>query len=143
MQSSGPAQPGPLAPDEEVSSQHIIKRRRTSELSSAFSLIDQHESITTMPAAQRTANMRDSSRESSSPPDDAKSVRYTRTGRVSRANKGQRVHHCEECGNVSDSSFPSTKDVDVVCLFQFSEEFISCAFATLPSLPTSMISRQS
>ena len=27
-------------------------------------------------------------------------IKYTRTGRVSRANKGKRVHHCEECGKV-------------------------------------------
>ncbi|KAI7144294.1 hypothetical protein KC344_g5523 [Hortaea werneckii] len=32
------------------------------------------------------------------PPSPVGLVRYTRTGRVSKASKGQRVHSCEECG---------------------------------------------
>ena len=35
------------------------------------------------------------------PPEGSVSVKYTRTGRVSKATKGQRIHHCEECGKVS------------------------------------------
>lgn len=35
------------------------------------------------------------------PPESSESIKYTRTGRVSKATKGQRVHHCEECGKVS------------------------------------------
>lgn len=40
---------------------------------------------------------------SSTPPEAAQpgTIKYTRTGRVSKATKGQRVHHCEECGKVS------------------------------------------
>ncbi|KAF2726241.1 hypothetical protein K431DRAFT_4819 [Polychaeton citri CBS 116435] len=37
---------------------------------------------------------------SASPEEGGSGLRYTRTGRVSRALKGQRVHHCEECGKV-------------------------------------------
>ena len=36
-----------------------------------------------------------------SSPEASGSIKYTRTGRVSKATKGQRVHHCEECGKVS------------------------------------------
>ena len=32
------------------------------------------------------------------PPQSTDGVKYTRTGRVSKATKGQRVHHCETCG---------------------------------------------
>ncbi|CAK4032553.1 hypothetical protein DOTSEDRAFT_22343 [Lecanosticta acicola] len=37
---------------------------------------------------------------SSTPPEPSSSgsIKYTRTGRVSKATKGQRVHHCDECG---------------------------------------------
>lgn len=42
---------------------------------------------------------------SSTPPH---TVRYTRTGRVSKATKGQRVHGCEECGKVCTGSFELT-----------------------------------
>jgi hypothetical protein len=40
---------------------------------------------------------------SSTPPDASGtgSVKYTRTGRISKAAKGQRIHHCDECGKVS------------------------------------------
>jgi len=43
---------------------------------------------------------RDEMHRSSTPPEGS-SVRYTRTGRVSKATKGQRVHHCDECDKVS------------------------------------------
>ncbi|KAK3678959.1 hypothetical protein LTR78_001412 [Recurvomyces mirabilis] len=39
---------------------------------------------------------RDEMQRSSTPPEGS-SVRYTRTGRVSKATKGQRVHRCDEC----------------------------------------------
>ncbi|KAK5108335.1 hypothetical protein LTR62_008431 [Meristemomyces frigidus] len=39
---------------------------------------------------------RDGMQRSSTPPEGS-SVRYTRTGRVSKATKGQRVHRCDEC----------------------------------------------
>jgi hypothetical protein len=43
---------------------------------------------------------------SSTPPDTSStgSIKYTRTGRISKAAKGQRIHHCDECGKVSASS---------------------------------------
>ncbi|KAK4627371.1 hypothetical protein CLAFUR0_04680 [Fulvia fulva] len=54
----------------------------------------------------RPQGLRGSSRDtadmyrSSTPPErsNSGSIKYTRTGRVSKATKGQRIHHCEECG---------------------------------------------
>ncbi|KAK6437320.1 hypothetical protein LTR95_006482 [Oleoguttula sp. CCFEE 5521] len=38
---------------------------------------------------------------STTPPDAVDGVRRTKTGRISKAIKGQRVHHCEECGKTT------------------------------------------
>jgi len=63
---------------------------------------------TTLRPSERSPLKRGSSRESdmhrsSTPPDGSSSgaIKYTRTGRVSKATKGQRVHQCDECGKVS------------------------------------------
>ncbi|KAI7014006.1 hypothetical protein KC355_g4837 [Hortaea werneckii] len=47
---------------------------------------------------QRTGSSRERRGEMERSPSPAGSVRYTRTGRVSKAAKGQRVHACDECG---------------------------------------------
>ncbi|KAK3070104.1 hypothetical protein LTR53_011046, partial [Teratosphaeriaceae sp. CCFEE 6253] len=85
------------------------KRRRPSSLPPTQSDFEQSGEAASEPVASGTETLarasphhHGSSREneamrSSTPPDHA-SVRYTRTGRVSKANKGQRVHQCEECG---------------------------------------------
>lgn len=86
------------------------KRRRTSD---RFSLTvpdqpdaDYVRSSSTPMALTRTSPHPGSSRDMT-PPEGSGSLKYTRTGRVSKATKGQRVHHCEECGKVSCSrSFP-------------------------------------
>lgn len=60
------------------------------------------------PTLNQTPSLRGSSRDtndmhrSTTPPEASSSgtIKYTRTGRVSKATKGQRVHHCEECGKV-------------------------------------------
>ena len=53
---------------------------------------------------QLHGSSRESEMQRSSTPPDGDSIRYTRTGRVSKATKGQRVHQCEECGKVRRSS---------------------------------------
>ena len=55
--------------------------------------------------SKRTSHNRDSSLEgnmqrSSSPTSAVSTVKYTRTGRVSKATKGQAIHHCDDCGKV-------------------------------------------
>ncbi|TKA70088.1 hypothetical protein B0A55_08023 [Friedmanniomyces simplex] len=49
---------------------------------------------------QRHGSSRENEMQRSSTPPDGGSIRYTRTGRVSKATKGQRVHQCEECGKL-------------------------------------------
>ncbi|KAK1075688.1 hypothetical protein LTR74_000096 [Friedmanniomyces endolithicus] len=49
---------------------------------------------------QLHGSSRESEMQRSSTPPDGDSIRYTRTGRVSKATKGQRVHQCEECGKL-------------------------------------------
>ncbi|KAF2169137.1 hypothetical protein M409DRAFT_20364 [Zasmidium cellare ATCC 36951] len=57
-------------------------------------------------ALKQPSRLRGSSRDtnemqrSTTPPEasSADAIKYTRTGRVSKATKGHRVHHCEECG---------------------------------------------
>ena len=54
---------------------------------------------------------------SASPVASASTVKYTRTGRVSKATKGQPIHHCEDCGKVRRSHrlafAPSYSTLDV------------------------------
>ncbi|KAK5731086.1 hypothetical protein LTR15_001024 [Elasticomyces elasticus] len=49
---------------------------------------------------QRQGSSRENDMQRSSTPPEGGSIRYTRTGRVSKATKGQRVHQCEECGKL-------------------------------------------
>ena len=77
------------------------KRRRTSGHST---VPEPSESSNALPAGRRTLTtsspQRGSSREMT-PPESSNTIKYTRTGRVSKAAKGQRVHHCDDCGKVS------------------------------------------
>ena len=50
----------------------------------------------------------DAMQRSSTPPESTGSIKYTRTGRVSKAAKGQRVHTCDECGKVRRAHHRST-----------------------------------
>ncbi|KAI7350494.1 hypothetical protein KC354_g12836 [Hortaea werneckii] len=82
------------------------KRRRLSE---QFSASDGHQregsnansrpgNLSSRRSPQRTGSSRERRGEMERSPSPAGSVRYTRTGRVSKAAKGQRVHACDECG---------------------------------------------
>ena len=51
------------------------------------------------PQIDGSSRQNDTTMRSSTPPEGG-SIRYTRTGRVSKATKGQRVHQCEECGKL-------------------------------------------
>lgn len=84
------------------------KRRRLSE---QFSASDGHQregsnansrpgNLSSGRSPQRTGSSRERRGEMERSPSPAGSVRYTRTGRVSKAAKGQRVHACDECGKV-------------------------------------------
>ncbi|KAF7188630.1 Zinc finger protein [Pseudocercospora fuligena] len=67
---------------------------------------DAPSSSRSRPILNQPPSQRGSSRDtnemhrSTTPPEASSSgtIKYTRTGRVSKATKGQRVHHCEECG---------------------------------------------
>ena len=99
MQSETPDR-APSAPDDDTLSQGN-KRRRTSERSTRTP--QDLELANAQPMGSRTlinSPQRGSSRDMT-PPESAGSIKYTRTGRVSKATKGQRVHHCDECGKVS------------------------------------------
>ncbi|RMZ30639.1 hypothetical protein D0859_05268 [Hortaea werneckii] len=82
------------------------KRRRLSEQVSASDGCQREESNATSETAnlssrrspERAGSSRDRRGEMERSPSPAGSVRYTRTGRVSKAAKGQRVHTCDECG---------------------------------------------
>jgi hypothetical protein len=104
-------QPGSSAPDAadaaRRSSTSSNKRRRTSDRSSLTipeSSDANHARGSASPRAliQNSPQMAPgSSRDMTPPPEGSGSIKYTRTGRVSKATKGQRVHHCEDCGKVS------------------------------------------
>ncbi len=100
MQSETPDR-APSGPDDDTLSQGN-KRRRTSERSTRTS--QDLEIANAPPMARRTFTTSSPQRGSSrdmTPPESAGSIKYTRTGRVSKATKGQRVHQCDECGKVS------------------------------------------
>ena len=81
---------------------------------------DAPSSSRSRPILNQPPSQRGSSRDtnemhrSTTPPEASSSgtIKYTRTGRVSKATKGQRVHHCEECGKVCcallNASIPAT-----------------------------------
>lgn len=100
MQSETPDR-APSGPDDDTLSQSN-KRRRTSERSTRTP--QDLELANTPLMGRRTLTTSSPQRGSSrdmTPPESAGSIKYTRTGRVSKATKGQRVHHCDECGKVS------------------------------------------
>ncbi|KAI7158261.1 hypothetical protein KC349_g4991 [Hortaea werneckii] len=82
------------------------KRRRLSEQFSASDVRQREGSnansgagnLSSRRSPQRIGPSRDHRSEMKRSPSPAGSVRYTRTGRVSKAAKGQRVHACDECG---------------------------------------------
>lgn len=99
MQSETPDR-APSGPDDDTHSQ-ANKRRRTSDRSTRTT--QDLESLNAPPMGRRTLTTSSPQRGSSrdmTPPESAGSIKYTRTGRVSKATKGQRVHHCDECGKV-------------------------------------------
>lgn len=78
----------------------LTKRRRTTERP----LADTEDCLKPVEASSSKRRTSTSTMErSASPTDAAERIRLTKTGRVSKASKGQRVHHCEECGKVSRS----------------------------------------
>ncbi|RMY63900.1 hypothetical protein D0863_10202 [Hortaea werneckii] len=82
------------------------KRRRLSEQFSASDGRQREVSnansgtgnLSSRRSRQRTGSSLERRGEMERSPSPAGSVRYTRTGRVSKAAKGQRVHACDECG---------------------------------------------
>ena len=108
-------------PEDSVSQSN--KRRRTSE--------QPPDSGHVLPAARRTLTtsspqLGGSSREMT-PPEGTGSTKYTRTGRVSKATKGQRVHHCDECGKVSCKA-PTAVDTRHLRLPMHSRSVNLCAY---------------
>jgi len=117
MQSDAPpAQGSSRRVEEEASPLATSKRRRRSKhsikpsplLLNSVSGPSGLAPPSTLTPSGRSPLKRGSSRESemhrsSTPPEGSSSgaVKYTRTGRVSKAAKGQRVHDCDECGKVS------------------------------------------
>lgn len=90
----------PSGPDDDGFSQGN-KRRRTSDRSTRTT--QDLDPANTPPMGRRTLTTSSPQRGSSrdlTPPESAGTIKYTRTGRVSKATKGQRVHHCDECGKV-------------------------------------------
>ena len=101
MQSEAPGQ-RPSGPDDDNLSQSN-KRRRTSERSTR-TIPEPSESSNALATGRRTltkASPQSGSSRDMTPPESEGAIKYTRTGRVSKATKGQRVHHCDECGKVS------------------------------------------
>ncbi|KAK4981365.1 hypothetical protein LTR66_010048, partial [Elasticomyces elasticus] len=108
----------PSRPLEIQEDQGPKKRRRVSKASE-----DQAEASTTTPPIRRRRAMlsphHDSGKaatmqRSASPLDQTGAVRYTKTGRVSKAAKGLRVHQCDDCGKVRDIPEPSRYLVGIV-----------------------------
>ncbi|RMY99521.1 hypothetical protein D0864_04026 [Hortaea werneckii] len=69
---------------------------------------------------QETGSSRDRRGEMERSPSPAGSVRYTRTGRVSKAAKGQRVHTCDECGKTYTRA-EHLSDIRKLCQHPFNE----------------------
>jgi len=112
MQSEPPPEQGPSVKQErESTTPPRTKRRRQSEHSPRTTTEEPETS--TLPSGSETdrtlrgspqkrgsSRERDMQRSSTPPESSASTIRYTRTGRVSKASKGQRVHSCDECGKV-------------------------------------------
>ncbi|RMX82834.1 hypothetical protein D0869_05763 [Hortaea werneckii] len=99
------------------------KRRRLSEQFSASDGRQREVSnansgtgnLSSRRSPQKTGSSQERRGEMERSPSPAGSVRYTRTGRVSKAAKGQRVHACDECGKTRhDSTGPPTRPQSVV-----------------------------
>lgn len=113
----GRAQPGPASSSESRTLSRANIKRRTSDRSRR-AIAEPPESSDAPPTARRTLTknspQQGSSREMT-PSEGIEVIKYTRTGRVSRANKGKRVHDCEECGKVRYFSF-SGRNGSVQCV---------------------------
>lgn len=94
-------QPEISSPEQNTLSQSD-RKRRTSDRS--IRAVPERSEPSNAPATARRTVTRNSPQLGSSremtPSEELEAIKYTRTGRVSRANKGKRVHHCEECGKV-------------------------------------------
>lgn len=107
-----PADPTPSTREQENPSQSTIHQYPSSSSrpsrSPGAESSNAPGSSTGRRALRQPPRLRGSSRDtnemqrSTTPPDASSSdaIKYTRTGRVSKATKGHRVHHCEECGKV-------------------------------------------
>lgn len=104
MQADAPEEV-PSAPEQNTVSQNNNKRRFTTTDRSTRTISEQQPESSGAPSTGRRTLTRSSPQRGSSremtPPESAGTIKYTRTGRVSKATKGQRVHNCEECGKVS------------------------------------------
>jgi hypothetical protein len=116
MQAQAPSGQGSIAqqpppPDQEPNTP-ASKRRRQSPRSAKSSPEDADSSrngpsasdsgtaTLKKPAPSKRGSSRGSDMQRSPTPDETGAIKYTRTGRVSKATKGRRVHHCDECGKV-------------------------------------------
>ena len=84
---------------------HSKKRRRTSGRSGPGpnEPLEANNALSTEPGGLMTSTSprpQTGSPRDMSGTDGPGAVKYTRTGRVSKATKGQRVHQCDECGKV-------------------------------------------
>ncbi|EMC92099.1 hypothetical protein BAUCODRAFT_27452 [Baudoinia panamericana UAMH 10762] len=103
MQPEAPTEQGPSTEDSE-NLPPAAKRRRQSPLdvpesSNAPSVAKGLVDVVTHSPQSREESAREAEMQRSASPQDS-SIRYTRTGRVSRASKGQRVHDCKACGKI-------------------------------------------
>ena len=97
-----------LPPSSEGTPQHPLtrrKRRRSSQSSNDLTGGTKSSSRRRLGATKEasgphTRSSRDDMQRSPSPTEMQQEVNYTRTGRISKAKKGLKVHHCE-CGRVS------------------------------------------
>ena len=136
-------QPQPSSPDYNALS-HSNKRRRTRDQPTKV-IQEQSESSNAPAAARRTLGRPspepNSSREMT-PAEGLGAIKYTRTGRVSRANKGKRVHLCEDCGKVSSCPrITNMNTVDCVGMQALLRPALSLAVeVTIPCSPIGLFS---
>jgi len=112
MQSEAPPEQGPsVKHEQETTPSPRTKRRRQSEHSPRTTTEEPEPSalpsgsetdrtLKGSPQKRGSSRERDMQRSSTPPESSVSTIRYTRTGRVSKASKGQRVHSCDECGKV-------------------------------------------
>ncbi len=79
------------------------KRRRTSDRTELTVPSEASDATSTARGSLMTSSPQPGSSREMSPPEGTGPVKYTRTGRVSKATKGQRIHQCDECGKVCSS----------------------------------------